>query len=145
MLEDAERARAALATRLELPRGYDATIAVGLAAVVAAGAIDVGTGDAVWGKVLVAVVLFAFAVAGSRQVHRFRELNGVWISGLRRGATIPATLAALAIYVAAVFGAAAAADAGLWGVVALIAIGCGAGYWLASRWWMRLYCREHGA
>ncbi|MEI2701590.1 MAG: hypothetical protein V9E83_04210 [Baekduia sp.] len=141
-LHEAEDAARRLATELTLPRGYDETIGAGLACVVAAGAIQ-GAVDKPWTTVLLALALVVFIAATARQVHRFRELNGVWISGLRPGATHRATLLGMLVYAGTVACAMLAADRGWWPLVAALAIAAGVGYIAVSRWWMRLYREEH--
>ena len=144
MLEDAERERAAFATNMRVPAGYDATVAVALGAIVVATAIGFAS-DAVVANVLSIAVPLLFLVAVGWQMRRFREMNGVWLSGWRRGSTLRATLVAVGIYTVGVVGAVVAGDAGDWWLVGLIAAVVGVGYLLASRWWMRLYRAEYGA
>ena len=144
VLHEAERDRAALVADLKVPRGYDAAMAGALSSLIVASAIDMAS-DAAWAKGLFAVAIIGLFATASRQVHRFRQLNGVWVSGMRRGATVPAMVASLAIYVAAVIGAMGAGAERLWWLVVLIAVAAGGGFILASRWWMRLYRGEQGA
>lgn len=99
---------------------------------------------------LISVALL-FGVSYWRQ-HRFRELNGVWLSGPvwasgrtpGKGAT-SAKLVLVVGYVALLLAALAAADAGLWLAVALCAVASAAVVAGASELWMRLYRKERSA
>lgn len=142
MLQQAEQERAALAHALRVPRCYDATIGVTLALFVIANALTFAE-DSVLSGVLFVAAFLVFVGNGWWQVRRFRRLNGVWLSGMRKGATIPASVAALLIYFGAWLGSAAAARAEAWWLVALLAVVAGVGFVLTSRWWMRLYRKEH--
>lgn len=86
------------------------------------------------------------------QQNRFREANGVWLSGpvwasgrtpVRQGYRVKLLL--IAGYVALLLAAVSAAEADLRLLVLLCAVASSAVVIVASKWWMRLYRAEHGA
>ena len=140
LVNDVERAQRGVAQRIEVPAWYDAALA-GAVAVLVVGAALTNRRPAILGVLL---VLASAAVIGW-QMRRFREHNGVWVSGFRAGSTVVATVAAMIVVIAAVIGASAAADRGAWWLVVVLAAVAAGLYWMASKWWMAQYRQERGA
>ncbi len=143
-VKQADQAAAGLAGELVVPRGYDAAMAAALAVVIVMGAVNsrYQTGLTL---VLFGISIAALFGAAAWAIRRFKEVNGVWVSGFRRGTTVPASIGAGLAYLLGLSAAMGAAAEGWWWLVGLIALAAAAGYVAASRWWMRLYRREKGS
>jgi len=140
MVDDVRRTQAALARQLTVPAWYDEGLAVAVTALV------VGVSTTLNGRTPGGLLLFLGAASMMGwQVRRFREHNGMWVSGLRGGATVASTVAAAVAIIAAMAGATAAGQRGWWWLAVVIAVAGAAVYWLASKRWMVRYRRETGA
>lgn len=144
-LEAAETGSAGLAQELKTPRGYDEAIGACVAVVVAALAI-MWELETAWSLVMFSAAIAVTGIVGYRQVRRFRDQNGVWITGWRGGGETRWSIAmyVVGVEVAAV-GAIVAATQRLWWLVGLASVAAGAVFVLTSRDWMRRYRKEQGA
>src|SRR5918998_1216224 len=127
--------RSALADRVVQPWWYDASLGLLVAGFVSSYA----TRDLRW----VALALAVLGVGALGLVWVYRRRTGVWVSGLRPGATQPAARAWMVLY-AAVLAAGAASEflLGVRGAMVVAGIVIGVGLTLVSRWWSRLYVAE---
>ncbi|PWW21664.1 hypothetical protein JD79_00799 [Geodermatophilus normandii] len=127
--------RSALADRVVQPWWYDALLGLLVAGFVSSYA----TRDARW--ITLALVVLALGGLGLVQVYRRR--TGLWVSGLRPGATQRA-IRAWAVLYAVVLAAGAVAEflMQVRGAMVVAGVVIGAGLVLVSRWWARLYVAE---
>ena len=137
-VEDVRGVQQRLARAIAVPPGYDEALSAAVAALVV-GAALANAGPRFLGVLLV----LASAVVIGWQVRRFRSHNGVWVSSLRKGATVASTVFAAVVVFAAVIGASAAGSREHWWLVAVLAVVAAVLYWLASKWWMRSYHRDN--
>nr|MCW2728844.1 hypothetical protein [Aeromicrobium sp.] len=144
-LASIDEARRAFAGSLVVPRGYDLTAGTATGLNVAAVGL-VFAGGPTWRAILgVALLVVAMAALGW-SVRRFRDANGAWVSGLRRGRTMRVTLVGAAIQAVLGFAAAlAAVAAGWWWLGLLLAPVQLVAFVVTSRRWMTVYRAEHGA
>lgn len=144
-LASIEETQRAVAGSLVVPRGYDLTAGAASGLNVAAVGLVFG-GAPVWRTAAGVVLLVLAVVALGWSVRRFRDANGAWVSGFRRGRTVRVTLAASVIQAVLGFAAAMAAVAADWWwlgiVLAPVQV---AAFVVTSRRWMTLYRAEHGA
>jgi hypothetical protein len=141
VLDDAERSRSVLVGEMELPPHYHLWIGSAVAVQSAATAIGL-VADAPWGIVLILAGALAFGMVAGAQVQRFRQRNGVWVSGFVSRAVLGTAATASLGYAAGLATAVAAAFAGLWWLVGLCAAGGGIAYALAGRRWWRRYRQD---
>jgi hypothetical protein len=127
--------RAALAERVVQPWWYDALLGL-----LVAGFISSYSTRNVW-VILGALVVLLAGVRGPMAVYR--RVTGVWVSGLRPGATQRAITVWYVVY-AVVVAAAAVVEYGLEIRGALVVAGIVLGVSIAgiSQWWMRIYVAE---
>jgi membrane protein implicated in regulation of membrane protease activity len=141
VLDDAERSRSDLVGEMTLPPRYHAWIGSAVAVQSAATAVGLAV-DEPWGIAVVLAGARAFGLVAGVQVRRFRQRNGVWVSGFVSRAVLgTAGLASLG-YTAGVVSAVFAAFAGLWWLAGLCAVGGGVAYALAGRRWWRKYRQD---
>jgi len=128
-----------------VPRGYDVTAGTAAGLNVAAVGLVLG-GEPVW-RFAVGIALFVVAMTAlGWSVRRFRDANGAWVSGLRRGRTLPTSLVGAAAQLILGFVAAMAAVAvGWWWLGLVLAPVQLAVFVIVSRRWMTVYREEHGA
>jgi hypothetical protein len=127
--------RAALADRVVQPWWYDALLGL-----LVAGFISSYSTRNVW-VILGAFLVLALGLRGLMAVYR--RITGVWVSGLRPGATQRATTVWFVVY-AVVLAAAAVFEFGLEIRGAMVVAGIVVGIALAviSQWWTRIYVAE---
>ena len=141
VLDDAERSRADLVGEMLLPPHYHLWIGAAVAVQSAATAFGLVM-DEPWGIVLILAGALAFGMVAGAQVQRFKQRNGVWVSGFVSRAVLGTAVTASLGYAAGLASAVAAAFAGLWWLVVLCAIGGGVAYALAGRRWWRKYRQD---
>ena len=127
--------RAALAERVVQPWWYDALLGL-----LVAGFVSSYSAHSSW-VVLVALLVLLAGLRGLMAVYR--RLTGVWVNGLRPGATQRAVRVWYAIY-AVVLATAAVLDFGLEirGAMVVAGIVLGVAIAVISRWWTRIYVAE---
>jgi hypothetical protein len=141
-LDDAERARDALATSVEFPRGHDLAIGAAITIQLATAAFAPWASDDVWALAALVGGVLLFGLVAGLQLWRFTRLNGVRVGGYVSqvlGGT--ATLASFG-YTVSMLVAMLAAFRELWWLVGLAAIAGGVVYVLSGRRWLRAYRRE---
>jgi len=127
--------RAALAERVAQPWWYDALLGLLVFGFLASYSLH-----SAWAT---AVALVLFAVGLRALMALYTRLTGLWVSGLRKGATRRAIHVWFVLY-AVVLGVAAVAEY-LLDVRGAMAVGgavIGVGLALISRWWTRIYVAE---
>lgn len=127
--------RAALAERVVQPWWYDALLGL-----LVAGFISSYSTRNVW-VILGALVVLLAGLRGLMAVYR--RVTGVWVSGLRPGATQRAIKVWYVVY-AVVVAAAAVVEYGLEirGAMVVAGIVLGVSIAVISQWWMRIYVAE---
>lgn len=130
-----ETDRAALAERVVQPWWYDA-----LGGLLVAGFIASYSSRNPW-VILGAFLVLALGLRGLMAVYR--RITGVWVSGLRPGATRRATTVWFVVY-AVVLAAAAMFEFGLEvrGAMVVAGIVIGVAFAVISQWWTRIYVAE---
>jgi hypothetical protein len=127
--------RAALADRVVQPWWYDALLGL-----LVAGFISSYSTRNVW-VILGAVLVLLVGLRGL--MAAYRRITGVWVSGLRPGATQRAVTVWFVVY-AVVVAAAAAFEYGLGirGAMVVAGIVLGGAIAVISQWWTRIYVAE---
>jgi hypothetical protein len=134
-LEAADRARERLSGHLELPRGLHPALGLAVAVQIATAGVGLAERTAVGVGLMVAGLVVFAAVAGWF-LHRFRQLNGVRVSGLAGRVVLGTGITSSVAYVVAMTGATWAASSSQWALVGVAAVAGGAGWVLgASQWW----------
>jgi hypothetical protein len=135
MAESEADRRAALADRVVQPWWYDALLGLLVAGFVS----SYSTRD-VW-VILGATVVLLAGLRGLMAVYR--RITGMWVNGLRPGATQRATRVWFVVY-AVVIAAAAVVEYGLEIRGAMVVAGLVLGVAIAviSQWWARIYVAE---
>jgi hypothetical protein len=147
-LAGAEAGRTSLADRIEMPRGFFASIGAAIALQVATTAVGLAAGvtsEKTWGWLLLAAGWLAFLAVAAVQLLRFRTLNGVWLGGLVSRVVGGTATAASLSYTAALGGATWAAFVDVWWLVPVCAVAGGAAYALSGMAWVRTYRAEPAA
>ena len=142
-LRTVDEARSQVVRDIVCPPGFEAVAAT------AAGLNVAGVGLLLGGTVAMQVIGLVFVLVGAAAVgwsaRRFRDANGVWVSGYRRGGTRPTTMVFGAVQVLAISATAAAALAlGWWWVGIALAPLLMVAFVVVNRRWMRLYRAEVG-
>ena len=133
----AEAAAQRWAGGLQLPSLFSSSLGIAVAAQVFTCAWAIAADDAVDLAVLAAGMVCFAAVAGL-QLFRFRQANGVWVSGLGSRVVLGTASAAATAYVLSLGGALWAVLSGHVGLAAVCAGLGGVGYaWSGMRWWRR--------
>ncbi len=141
VLDDAERSRTTMVGELALPPHYHLWIGSAVAVQIATAAVGVAVMEP-WALVLLLGGALAFGLVAGLQIKRFRQLNGVWVSGFVSRAVLGSAVTASLGYAAGLASALTAAFAGLWWLVGLCAVGGGVAYALAGRRWWRRYTQD---
>lgn len=142
-LQSVEDARRDVVSDVVCPPGYELTAAS------SAGLNVAGVGMLLHDRVPVQVVGLVLVLAGAAgvgwSVRRFRDANGVWINGYRRGSTRSTTVVFAAIQVLAITVAIIASlTLGWWWVGIVLAPFLMLAFVAMNRRWMRLYRTENG-
>jgi hypothetical protein len=137
-LEQARLAQGRMAANLRLPGWFYGSIGVTIAVQILTIAIGVVIDSAQAHLVLVAGPVL-FVATAAIQLTRFRNLNGVWVSGLLSQVVLGSATTASAAYAAGLTGALWAGFAGYWWLSVVCAMAGGAGYIVGGVRWMRLY------
>jgi hypothetical protein len=137
-LRASERARAALAESLVVPRGHDAVIGVAVAVQILTMAIGLFVEQA-WARALLGAGLVVFGIAAVVEVRRFRQLNGVRLDGFVSRVVLGGDAWASSSYAVSAVLAYVAAASERWWLVAVFAVVGGSFYALSGRRWMNRY------
>lgn len=141
VLDDAEQSRSHLVDEMVLPRHYHAWIGGAVAFQIATTAIGLAL-DESWSPFLILAGALVFGMVAGAQVQRFRQQNGVWVSGFVSRAVLGTAVTASLGYAAGLASAVAAAFADLWWLAVLCGVGGGVAYALAGRRWWRRYRQD---
>ena len=143
-LNDAEASRAALARGIKTPSWFFTSIGAAIAAQIATTAVGLADPSLWTLAALAAGIAVLVAVAGV-QLARFRQLNGIWLSGLLSRVVLGTETLASVAYAVAAAGAIVAAFYAQWWLVITWSIIGGAAYALSGRRWLRAYRAEPAA
>lgn len=143
-LASIDEARRGFAGSLVVPKWYDLTSGTATGLNVAAVGLIFG-GSPAW-RVILGVALFAAAMAAlGWSMRRFRDANGAWVSGSRKGRTFRTSAVGGGVQMILGFAAAmAAVAAGWWWLGLILAPVQVIVFVFVSRRWMRIYREEHG-
>ena len=143
-LAGADLARDRLTSELRLPTELLAALAVGVALQVATAAWGIAQ-QTTFGMAVLLAGLAVFALIAGSALHRFRRVNGARVDGLASQVLLGTGPLATGAYLGALAAATWAAFASQWWVVAIAAVGGGAGYALGVRQWWRAYVGDPAA
>lgn len=143
-LASIDEARREFAGSLVVPKWYDLTS--GTAAGLNVAAVGLVFGGAPAWRVIVGIALFVVSMAAlGWSMRRFRDANGAWVSGLRKGRTFRTSAVGGGVQMLLGFAAAmAAVAAGWWWFGLILAPVQVIVFILVSRRWMTIYRDEHG-
>ena len=134
-LTGAADARRRLTGSLVLPALFFTSIGVVIAAQIATSAVGLARQD-VSGWLLTVAGWAALALVAGAQLWRFRQLNGVWVSGLAHRVVLGTAQSAAVAYGLGFAGAIWAALEGVGWLVACSSLAGGLAYaWSGRRWW----------
>ena len=137
-LRASERARAALAHSVEVPRGHELIIGAAVAVQIATMAIGLFVTDD-WARAALVAGVALFGIAAWIEVWRFRRLNGVRLEAFARRVVLGTDPWASGAYAVSAAGAYVGAANDMWWLTACVAVAGGAAYALSGRRWMRRY------
>ena len=136
-VDEAEAAALRWAGSLRLPSGFSTSLGVAVAVQILTCAWAIAADDG-HGLVAMGAGVVLFIGVAALQVHRFREANGVWLSGLGSRVVLGTAGTASAAYILGLGGALWAFFAGAAWLAAVCAGLGGTGYaWSGIRWWRR--------